>query len=461
MKLYRNAIILIVVLGLMIGAFVIMKNKKASGTDDPGNTETSSEKIIDVAADKAQNITIEDEDSKLVLGKKDKDWVLAEPVGLKVDNSAVSSLASDILSLYAEKVIEEKTADLSKYGLKEPGVLVMVKLTDGSSKAVAIGNRTPLEDGYYVTTDNTKVYTIASYTGDKLVKAKSNIRVKTIFEGTAETVKGMSLEKGGQIVFASEKADTEWKLTAPIEGSVNITNLGPMIDSSLTASISDFVEDNPSDLDKYGLKNPAYALELDVDKVGKTKLFLGKEEKESGNYYAMLAGSKEVFTVSASPFNFLDKPLKEIIDVFAYIVNINDVSAIEVDMDGAVTKIGIETDKDDKDKDKFTVNGKDASMKDEKGDQPFRKYYQALIGVTLSEIEIGAVPSGKPEITFTYTLKKDPGTMKVEFVSKDANNYYVLRNGKYTNFVVSKKKFDEPEGVRDTYKKLMEIMNKK
>lgn len=463
MKLYRNAIILIVVLALMVTGYVFLKNKKSAGNaNEASTTETETVKIIDVAADKAQEITIESKDSKLIFGKKEKDWVLTQPSDIKVDSSAVSSLTSDILALNADKVIEENAADLSKYGLATPGTKVTVKLTDGSLKVLEMGDSTPTKDGYYVKLQGSnKVYTIGSYTGDRFVNTKKQIRVKTLFEGKAEDVTAIGMEKGGKVVFVAKKSGEDWSLTAPIEGSVNTSNLGPIIDASVGTSITEFVEENPADLDKYGLKNPSYALEVETKKDGKVKLLLGKEDKQNSCYYAKLDGKNDVFTVATSAFNFLDKPLKEIIDVFAYIVNINDVSNIVVDMDGQTTNIGIETNKDDKDKDKFTVNGKDATMKDQKGDQPFRKYYQALIGVTLSEIEIGAVPTAKPEITFTYTLKKAPGTMKVEFIPKDDRSYYVVRNGKYSNIVVDKKKFDEPEGVRDTYKKLMDILNKK
>ena len=64
------------------------------------------------------------------------------------------------------------------------------------------------------------------------------------------------------------------------------------------------------------------------------------------------------------------------------------------------------------------------------------------------------------EITFTYYRKVDPKVMKVEFIPKDERYYYVMRNGKYSGILVEKKKFDEPEGVRESYRKLIEAINK-
>lgn len=188
---------------------------------------------------------------------------------------------------------------------------------------------------------------------------------------------------------------------------------------------------------------------------------MGQEIKENSEIYVMQEDEKEVYTISLDPFTFLDKPLKEIVEVFAYITNIWDVDKIVVEMDGYMANCELQTDPDqDTDKDKFFLNGKDASMKDENDRQPFRTYYQSLIGVTLSEIEPDANPSGEAEITFTYYRKVEPKVMKVEFIPKDDRYYYVKRNGKYSGILVEKKKFDEPEGVRESYRKLMEVMNK-
>ncbi|MCX8129097.1 MAG: DUF4340 domain-containing protein [Clostridia bacterium] len=469
MKLYRNAIILVVVLGLLIGAYVILKNKEGSSdTAQAGTTETKEIEIINIGSEKAKEITIEGKDGKLVLEKKDKEWVLVQAGDIKTDKTLLEGLVSDAASLKADKVVEEKAADLSKYGLSSPSVIVSVKAGDGTVKVFELGNQTPLKDGYYVRLkDSDKVYTIGSYTGDKFLKPKNSIRDKKLFQGTVEDITAFSMEKAGKVVFASKKAgdekSPEWKLTAPIEGNADENGLGPMMEATINATISDFVEDNAADLDKYGLKNPTYALELETTKGGKTKVLLGKLDNETGSFYARLDGKNSVFSIQSSLFNFLDKPLKEVVEIFVYMTSIWDVKQIVVDIDGQTTVCDVQASAEgkEKDTDKFTVNGKDASMKDENDEQPFRKYYQALIGIEFDELETGKVPLGKPEITITYHLKKEPGVMKVEFIPKDDKSYYVFRNGKYTNLVVAKKTFDEPEGVRDSYKKLMEAINKK
>jgi hypothetical protein len=466
MKTYRNAIILVVILGLLIGAYAFVSNKKASqGADDKRDII----RIFDLYTDNMVELTLQNEDGTFVFERnivKEEDreikiWKLVSHDDFKVDKDVINSIAINFSSLIADKVIEEEAEDLTKYGLDKP-VTVTVKMDDGSVKAIEVGNKTPTGSGYYVKEkDSRKVYTISSYSGDKIKVSKNDIKDRQLFDVEREDVKAFTLERKNEKVFSSTKTgDYTWIMTYPIKGNTYYEAVDTMLGAVVQTRIIDFEEENASDISKYGLDKPRYAFEFGTSTNETKRFLLGNDKVKGKEVYAKLEDSDEVFTVSIEPFGFLDKPLKEIVEVFAYIVNINDVNKIVVEMDGQTTTSILETDKEDRDKDKFYVNGKDASMKDDRGSQLFRKYYQALIGVRLSEVDPEGVPEGEADITFTYYLKKDPGTMKVEFIPKDEHYYYVVKNGEYSGILVSKKEFDEEEGVRNSYKKLMEAINK-
>lgn len=461
MKLYRNAIILIVVLGLLAGVYVVVKNKTASKNTAAQETSTTEPlRVFELEKEKISEITVENKDGKFVFAKQNDKWVATSPAGFKGSTIKVESIATNMAYLTADKVIDEKATDMAKYGLNSP-VTVSAKLSDGTSKTVEIGDMTPTKNGYYLREkDSTKVYLIAAYTGGELKLGASDLRDKFIFTTDSGSIIGFKMEKAGKEVFTAKKLEEDnWILTSPVESNVNMSKLSPILTSVTSTNIMNFIG-NSTDLDQYGLKSPSYSLEIETA-AGKTKLLLGGEKVKGTEMYAMLDGGSEVFTVDETSVNFLDKPLKEVMEVFAYLANISDVSKIVVDMDGKTTTCDVQTDPGgDSDKDKFMVNGKDANMKDEADKAFFRKYYQALIGVVMSEAEPGATPSGTAEITFTYTLKKAPGTMKVEFIPKDSSYYYVVKNGKYSGIVVAKREFDKTEGVRETYTKLMDAMSK-
>lgn len=463
MKFYRNTIILLAVLVLVVGGFVFLTQKKpVQKPDDTGTTE--SVKVLDLDNTKMKEITIENNGEKLVFKKEKDAWIFASHPDVKFDTSKVENIARNMGSLSADKTVAENATDLKPYGLDKPSS-VTVTMEDGKVYTLEVGNQTPLKDGYYARLkDAAKVYTLSSYTGEGFKVSKKDFRDKTIFTMKQEEITVFALERGGKEVFSAESTkvgETDvWNLTSPVKWGAYSVKILPLAQTAIGNTVSEFIEENAQDLQKYGLQNPAYSFTVG-SKTEKVKVLVGDEKTRGTDFYCMLAGSKDVFTLPASQLNFLDTPLSDAIDPYAYMVNIQEVTRLVVNIDGKTIDAEIQNDKGgDKDKDKFFVNGKDATVKNESGDSLFRKYYTALIGVRFSMLEMDVKPQGQPAVTFTYTLSSGE-TVKVEFIPRDGETYYAVRNGYYAGLVVSKDAFYGPEGVLETYNTLVNAMDKK
>ena len=470
MKLYRNAIILVVIVALLVGAyFVISRNKAADADQNASSTSTDTLKLVDYTTDKLEAVTLQHPDGMFVLTQQGTTWELTSPTDFKADPSILSSVAINAASVTADKLVEENAQDLTKYGLDKP-VVVKLKLKDKTEKSYEIGDKTPTKGGYYVkVTGENKVYVVGSYTCDQILTDRNGLKSKDIFGITSDMINRISMDRKGENVFSSEadtQAKTSWSLLKPIKGNTNTSALTPMFEALAGTRVDEFIEEKPADLSKYGLDKPSYALDFGTTTAGAFKLLLGDEKVKGSEMYAKLDGKDEVFTIDSTAYNFLDKPLKEIIDVFVYLVKIDQVTGIDLTMDGKTDtmKLDVYKDKDgksDSDKDKFTFNGKDASGKNADDKQPFREFYQALIGIGLDEVDLsGAAPAdSNPEISVKYTLKDR--TMKVDLVSKDDEYYYAFRNGEYANILVKKTKNDfGVAGMKDSYKKLVDFLAK-
>ncbi len=461
MKLYRNAIILVVIVALLVGAYFVVNKYKPA---DQPKTETETIKLTNYVSTDIASVTLDNPDGTFVIEPSGSDWVLVSPKDIRYDTSILSSIVINASSVVADKVIEENPKDLAIYGLDKPKK-VTVADKSGKSAILEIGSLTPTGSSYYVkTADKNTVYTVSTYTGDYLVTGKNGLRLKTPYTLTSDMITSLAMDRaGGNIFTATRDANkVDWSMNSPIKGSANGTALAPMLDAISQTAIVNFVDEKPADLAQYGLDKPAYVFDFNTTTAGAFKLELGDEKVKGSEMYAKLSGNDEVFTIDPSKYTFLDKPLKEIVNVFAYIVNIDEVKAIDLTMDGKTTHMTVDTYKDangktDSDKDKFTVNGVDATGKDKDDKQPFRTFYQALIGITLDDIDLNAKPSGPADVTIDYTLKN--GNMKVEYVSKDANYYYVLRNGQYAGILVKKNKVDYGViGMKDSYKTMMDFL---
>ncbi len=468
MKLYRNAIILVVIVALLVGAyFVVSRNKATDNTSEPSST--TSIKLVDYTTDKIDSVTLQNPDGEFVITQKGTEWVLSSPTDIKADPSILSSIAINAASISADKTVEENAQDLSMYGLNNP-VVVKLKLKDGTGKSLEIGDMTPTKSGYYVkATGENKVYVVSTYTCDPLVTKRNGLRSKDLFGITSDIINKLSMDRKGVNVFASAvnaKASGSWDILEPVKGKANSTAIQPMLEALAGTKINEFIEDKPADLSKYGLDKPSYVLDFGTTTAGAFKLLLGDEKTKGSETYAKLEGKDEVFTIDSTAYVFLDKPIKEIVDVFTYIVNIDQVKRIDLTMDGKTDTMNLDVYKDakgagDADKDKFTFNGKDATGKNADDKQPFRNLYQDLVGIGLDEIDLsGAKPVDNPEITIKYTLL-DGSTMQIDYTSKDANYYYAFRNGEYTKILVKKDKtsFGVTQ-LKESYKALVDFLAK-
>lgn len=465
MKLYRNAIILVVIVALMGAAYYFVnKNKNSTDATEP-TTDADYIKLMDYNSDQVDSVTLTNDEGTVVI-VKDSDgttWKVSSPADFKGNPSTLSGIVINASSLSADRLIEENAADLAIYGLDKP-VSITVKIKDGPEKTLEIGAATPTKNAYYAKMkDSPKVYTVSSYTAEQFKVGLKDIKDKAILALKEDDIINLSMDRKGQNVFKSKKADIGWTLQAPISGNVNADAVGPMLTALATLNASAYEELDSKDLAKYGLDSAPYSFEFSTSSAS-YKLLLGREKTKGSSIYARLDGSNDVFTLDETPFSFLDKPFKEIIEVFVYIVNIDQVNRIELTMNGKTTTFGLDVYKDadgksDSDKDKFTMDGKDVSFKDADGKQPFRNFYQTLIGIGLDEIDTTDTPSGTPEISIRYYLKSDPGTMQVDFISKDADYYYVMRNGTFANILVKKDKGDFGiQGMKDAYKTLTDAL---
>lgn len=460
MKLYRNAIILIVVLGLLVGAYFILNNRKNTTDDNPAEVSSESIKLVSYEYDKINLLEFDNEEGKFALTKKDKAWSIEPSSEFAVDNSVADTAATDVSTIMADKVIEENAADLSKYGLDKPST-VKIGLTDGKAEELEIGSNTPTNEGIYVKKKGEpKVYIIGSYYGNRLRLNRSYFAIKDILPVEGKTLKKFAYEKAGQMQYAVDIiSETEMKLVAPIEEQVDNTKILPMMDAVVQLKVKDIVDENPGDLAQYGLDKPAYTLEYGDGKTTK-KILFGKEEVKGSTTYAKYPDEKSVFTIDTTPLTFLDVKFSNILSTFVFLPNINDVNKIELTIDGKTIVSDITTNKDNKDEDKFKVDGKDANMENEKGNSLFRAFYTSMIGITMNKYEPGAQPSGKPEVTIKYYMKPDSKPVVIYFISKDSNYYYAMKDGEYTNRVILKSDLDKDDGIRSAYKNLKEAIDK-
>ena len=112
-----KGLLVAVVLLAVLGGLVWWSNKKQAAKKD----DTTTTKILTIPDDQFQSIQIKKVTGEVIgLSRDSGKWAMTEPKPMPADQDTVSSLVSSLGALNADKVVEEKAADLKPYGLDTP-----------------------------------------------------------------------------------------------------------------------------------------------------------------------------------------------------------------------------------------------------------------------------------------------------------------------------------------------------
>ncbi len=462
MKSYRTAGILLLLIAVLTTVYIVAKDKLDK--QDEQEPQNAAVELVDIDINNVQKISVSMKQERFVVERTDEGedtWDLIFPDDIREDKTSVKSLVATGCSISSDKLAAENAEDLSLYGLDDPAT-VEIFLKDDTIVRYHIGKETIDKGTYYINVAGSNdVYVLNSYDSKRILVNRDNLRDRRLYLFGDSQIVLLEMERDGKLLFMTDIVDEWiWKTIAPIKVNMSYMSMEPILSSIYEMRVNEFIEKNPKDLTVYGLENPKYEFTAITEKGEAVNIRLGNQLTGKNTIYAMKDNEDEVFTVSLSGLNYIDRPLRQLVESYIYLVNIKDIEKIEVEMDGYKVEMDVSSDGENVDNDIFHVNGKEAQMKNDYGVFYARRYYRALAEISFDEIYENDVPQGEAEITITYHIKKEPHTVKLEFIPKDDTFYYAVNNGEYTGVVVRKSIFSKNDGIRDTYRDLMEALNK-
>ncbi len=211
----RGLLIAVVVLAVL-GAGIWWSNRqKAAEEGKPAADATP--KILSVPEDQIQKVQIEKTGGEpIVLSKEGGKWQITAPKALPADPDTVSSLVNTLSSLSSDRLVEEKTADLSPYGLKSPPLTVTVTRKDGKTEKVLVGDETPTGSAFYAKALNDpRIFTIASYSKTSIDKTPRDLRDKRMLTFDSDKLSRVEVRSKGQAFEFGKNNQNEWQIVRP------------------------------------------------------------------------------------------------------------------------------------------------------------------------------------------------------------------------------------------------------
>ncbi len=325
-----RGLLIAAVLLLGLSGLVYWSNKVQEANKDRPDPNAPP-KIIDVDKDSLVRVEIRKKDQPPTVLEKgaDGNWKLTAPEPLAADQNAVSSLVSTVAELESNRLIEEKAADLSPYGLSQPAVEVIAQRKEGGNIKLLIGDETPTGSYYFAKLDNDpRVFTMASWNKTSIDKTPWDLRDKRLLTFDSDKLTRVELTAKNQTVEVGKNAKNEWQIVKPRPLRADGGNVEQLVsrlrDAKMDSNMSD--KERREAASKFA-KAKKVSLVRVTDAAGTQEL----EVRKSGDdYYAKSSVVEGVYKISSYVGEGLDKGLEDLRNKKLFDFGWNEPNRIEI-----------------------------------------------------------------------------------------------------------------------------------
>ena len=305
----RNLLIAAALLVALSGLlYWTKKNPQSSSTT---STTAPSPTLAAIPDAQIQEIVLKKKDgSTLALQRQNGKWAITSPEQVATDQDAANSVASALNSITADSVVEDKAADLSKFGLQNPSLSVTVHEKNGKTENINFGDDVPTGSLVYVSVNSgTKVYSVFSSTKSSFDKSLNDVRDKRLLTFDSNNLTGIELVSSKSDIVFGKNNQNEWQVVKPQPYRADNFQV-----EELLRKLTDAKMDLSGSADDIKKADAAYASgqpvgSAKVTDAGGTQTLDVRKNKD--DYYAKSSVVKGVYKVSADLGKEMEKPLDD------------------------------------------------------------------------------------------------------------------------------------------------------
>lgn len=217
----RGLLIAVAVLAVL-GGGIWWTNRQTPAGEATKESEKSIKLMSLLEADLNEvKVTVKGEAARLL--KKDsvtQKWVLesekTKDPAFRTDHESALSIINNSSTFPTDKVVDENATDLIQYGLDPPQIVVEIKDKNGKTDVVHLGDETPVGQMVYAAKPGSKkVYTVAKYLKEGVIKAPLEIRDRRLAPVDESKVTRFEWTRKGETLEFGKNAQGEWQIVKP------------------------------------------------------------------------------------------------------------------------------------------------------------------------------------------------------------------------------------------------------
>ena len=431
-------IIALAAVAAMVAVYFLVRGLPSQDEESPPGPVAERIRPIEVDQSEVVRVELQGRGSDLVLNRGEAGFEVEYPYDVEFRTASIGRVSAAFSRLVANRIVSEDPESPAEFGFAPPQATATYTLADGTSNTIEIGNQTPNQNGYYfrVAGDPT-VYVASDFYIEPFLLRVDDLRDRSLPNIPLESITYFRLERrDAPTIEISRRIEIETEedpfvsqfaglvMNQPYERTRGVASdrFQELLESLPQFSVDQFVAEEPADLSTYGLNPPVAELVManDEDSIH----YLIGEAGEMGGRYIKQPDESAVYTARGD-FDFLDAAAFTLVDKFALIPNIQDVSAFRIEGPDTVYLGSIErepgAEEDDDPEATYFLDGEQIP------EDPFKNFYQVLIGV-LFDAELREPVEFEPEVTISYEMT-DGTTRSIQLVPYDENFYAVFQDG--------------------------------
>src|ERR1041385_2630783 len=311
-----RGLLVAVALRAVLAGLSYWSNKKKAAADALPISDASP-KILSIPDDQFKQIKVAKTggDTTVLVRGDDNKWKITDPKTLPADQDSVSSLVSTLSSLSSDRLIEDKAADLSQYGLNKPTMEVTVTKKDGKTETVLLGDDTPTGGGEFAMKQgDPRVFTVASFVKSSVDKSYKDLRDKRLLTFDSDKLTRVALQaKGAEFEFGKNNQN-DWQILKPkplrADGSQVEDLIRKLKDAKMDTAVS---EDDAKKAATGFAGGKKVAVATVTDATGNQQLEVRESGKDKDKtYYAKSSAVEGIYKVQ----NDLGEAMNKAVDDF-------------------------------------------------------------------------------------------------------------------------------------------------
>ena len=460
--LMRKGIIAVISLvsaaAISAGAFLYVQNSDKKDNEKQSK-ELAENQLFDIDSDSIGMIEINGTEGDYVLRLDGDKWVNASDSGntFSVAQTKAQLICTTICDLTADTNYgEADNQSKEKYGLNEP---YTVTVSDGNQDyTLYIGDASPTGSYYYAMVEGrNKIYAVESAEITSLLTTRFDLIDSSIIPCSAEEIAGITVKRGGKTAFELTRNSSTglWELPEKYKLlTVNQTRPSTMVTVLTRLTASQLLEENVTDLSKYGLDDPYAELTVtDTDGKAHTLLLSHYGRDASSMTHVLIKDTDIVGLFYSSDLDFIDYDIYDIIMQNVESANMYRITGFEFSCAEAEDTFTLDATAGTAECRGTAVDLSKAEIMD-----MFTAFYNSFSYISITDADVEAEPKLSDPVLSARYVFSDGEESKVDLVSTgEGSDCYVFVDGSYTGTITSSDFISGSSSMMSSYKTLCEL----